>query len=36
MSRESLEAVEEAGSGYSDLEFDLTLGQARLSAGTCV
>ena len=30
LSRESLDAVEEAGSGYSDLEFDLGDGQARI------
>ena len=40
LSRESLEAVEEAGSGYSELEFDLTLGkrgsrQARVSERVC-
>ena len=40
LSRESLEAVEEAGSGYSDLEFDLTVGkrgsrQARVSELVC-
>ena len=40
LSRESLDAVEEAGSGYSDLEFDLTVGkrgsrQARVSELVC-
>ena len=40
LSRESLDAVEEAGSGYSDLEFDLTSGkrgsrQARVSELVC-
>ena len=40
LSRESLEAVAEAGSGYSDLEFDLTVGkrgsrQARVADLVC-
>ena len=40
LSRESLEAVEEAGAGYSDLEFDLETGkrgsrQARVSELIC-
>ena len=40
LSRESLEAVVEAGSGYSDLEFDLVVGkrgsrQARVSELVC-
>ena len=40
LSRESMEAVEEAGSGYSDLEFDLAVGkrgsrQARVSQLVC-
>ena len=40
LSRESLDAVREAGSGYSDLEFDLTVGkrgsrQARVSELVC-
>ena len=40
LSRESLDAVQEAGSGYSDLEFDLTVGkrgsrQARVSELVC-
>ena len=40
LSRESLNAVREAGSGYSDLEFDLTVGkrgsrQARVSELVC-
>ena len=40
LSRESLDTVEEAGSGYSDLEFDLALGkrgsrQARVSDLVC-
>ena len=40
LSRESLDAVEEAGSGYSDLEFDLASGkrgsrQARVSELVC-